>query len=134
MHIHLLSQRLITGSHNGSVRVWNFSNGQCLNQLVCNGKKEVFVKSKQIDEITSTVYVAESGGYGGGVGSNVNRYILCSGWGRRVYVFQDGVNESLVQYHSYCMPPEGKCLEDASGNYIRGHQDDGTQCACSNII
>ena len=31
-------RRLITGANDGTVRVWNFSNGQCLQQLKNDGQ------------------------------------------------------------------------------------------------
>mmetsp|Transcript_13521 Transcript_13521/g.31113 ORF Transcript_13521/g.31113 Transcript_13521/m.31113 type:complete len:970 (+) Transcript_13521:62-2971(+) len=62
-------RRLITGYHHGIVRIWNFSNGHCLNELVYDGSKE----------ISAVAYVNEDG----------FKNILGVGWDKKVIVWPD---------------------------------------------
>mmetsp|Transcript_37768 Transcript_37768/g.61203 ORF Transcript_37768/g.61203 Transcript_37768/m.61203 type:complete len:933 (-) Transcript_37768:1406-4204(-) len=63
-------RRLITGTHDGTVQMWNFSNGACLKELRHSGH----------GEISAVKYI--DGG--------VNKYIVAVGWDRKVIVWLDG--------------------------------------------
>ena len=57
-------RRLLTGGQDGSLKMWNFNNGQCLK--VFNGFGE--------DEITCVAYVQEGS----------NKYVAAGGWNSKV--------------------------------------------------
>ena len=61
-------RRLITGANDGTVCVWNFSNGQCLQQLKNEGQLEV----------SCITFIVES----------QNKLIVASGWNRKVLVWR----------------------------------------------
>ena len=63
-------RRLITGSHSGLVRVWNFSNGQLLKEMAGLGQ-----------EVTGLEFIS-SGGF-------QNKYIVAVGWDRKVMFWSD---------------------------------------------
>lgn len=62
-------RRLLTGGQDGSMKMWNFNNGQCLK--VFNGFGE--------DEITCVAYVQEGS----------NRYVAAAGWNCKVCIWED---------------------------------------------
>jgi len=62
-------RRLITGGNDGSVRVWNFSNGQCLRDLT----------SDATAEISSILFLTEM----------QSRFIVAGGWNRKVLLWRD---------------------------------------------
>ena len=62
-------RRLITGANDGTVRVWNFSNGQCLQNLKNDGALEV----------SSITFIVEG----------QNKFIVAGGWNRKVLVWRD---------------------------------------------
>ena len=59
-------RRLITGANDGTVRVWNFSNGQCLQVLSNEGESEV----------SAITFIVEG----------QNKLIVAGGWNRKVVV------------------------------------------------
>ena len=59
-------RRLITGGNDGTVRVWNFSNGQLLKELRNEGSSEV----------SSIQFIVEG----------QNKLIVAGGWNRKVVV------------------------------------------------
>eukprot|EP00794_Sanderia_malayensis_P006938 gene6938-7717_t len=63
-------RRLITGSRDGRLKIWNYNNGHCL---------RVLEKEEDMDETTALCYII----------INKNRYIVSVGWDRRVNVFSD---------------------------------------------
>ena len=65
-----MRRRLITGSSNGELKMWNFSNGSCLKTLVGNGDEEV----------TGIQYV--QGGFH-------SKHIIGVGWNRKVTFWED---------------------------------------------
>ena len=62
-------RRLLTGGQDGSLKMWNFNNGQCLK--VFHGFGE--------DEITCVAYVQEGS----------NKYIAAGGWNSKVCIWED---------------------------------------------
>jgi len=62
-------RRLITGANDGTVRVWNFSNGQRLQNLKNDGALEV----------SSITFIVEG----------QNKFIVAGGWNRKVLVWRD---------------------------------------------
>ena len=69
-------RRLITGANDGSVRVWNFSNGQCLQQLKNDGQSEV----------SCITFIVESS----------NKFVVAGGWNRKVLVWRDETSSSTA--------------------------------------
>jgi WD40 repeat protein len=67
-------RRLITGANDGTVRVWNFSNGQCLQQL----------KNDSQLEVSCITFIVES----------QNKFIVAGGWNRKVLVWRDEASSS----------------------------------------
>ena len=67
-------RRLITGANDGTVRVWNFSNGQCLQQLKNDGQSEV----------SCITFIVEA----------QNKFIVAGGWNRKVHVWRDEASSS----------------------------------------
>jgi WD40 repeat protein len=75
-------RRLVTGAEDGGCFVWNFSNGQRLQQLGgCAHPRELSV-------------VAHAPGT-----------FLAAGWARRVFCYLDGAAASTIQEYSHCVPP-----------------------------
>ncbi|QDZ24146.1 WD40 repeat domain-containing protein [Chloropicon primus] len=62
-------RRLLTGGQDGTLKMWNFNNGQCLK--VFNGFGE--------DEITCVAYVQEGS----------NKYVAAGGWNSKVCIWED---------------------------------------------
>ena len=69
-------RRLITGANDGTVRVWNFSNGQCLQQLKNDGQSEV----------SCITFIVES----------QNKFVVAGGWNRKVLVWRDEASSSTA--------------------------------------
>lgn len=65
-----MRRRLITGSSNGELKMWNYSNGSCLKELLGNGDAEV----------TGIRYV--QGGYH-------SQHVVGVGWNRKVTFWED---------------------------------------------
>ncbi len=116
-------RRLVTGADDGSCKLWNFSNGQCLQR---------FGGSQYPQELTSVVFAMEqpkrsiastetentfefskndNNNAGRKNEDKINnrddcmKYILAAGWERRVFVYNDGNSDSVLQPFSHCMPP-----------------------------
>lgn len=62
-------RRLLTGGQDGTLKMWNFNNGQCLKTFHGFGE----------DEITCVAYVQEGG----------NRYVAAGGWNSKVCIWED---------------------------------------------
>ncbi|TPX43218.1 hypothetical protein SeMB42_g04804 [Synchytrium endobioticum] len=62
-------RRIVIGSRDGSIRMYNFNNGQCLHELIKGDDSEV----------TGLVYIELKDA----------KYIIATGWSRRVAVFLD---------------------------------------------
>ena len=69
----MVMRRLITAGADGSVKIWNFSNGQCLKDL--KSKKDTF---KVDDEITSLISIADKTEKSA---LKSSQYFLGVGWG-----------------------------------------------------
>lgn len=69
-------RRLITGANDGTVRVWNFSNGQMLQQL----------KNESKLEISCITFIVEG----------QNKFIVSGGWNRKVLVWRDEATSSAA--------------------------------------
>ena len=91
-------RRLITGGDDGTVRIWNFSNGQCLRQCITRRPPQ-FGSSEEVQrkgrELTAVAFVV--------TGGSESKFIITGGWNRRVYVFPD-IHDRPKQYFSRCMP------------------------------
>ena len=79
-------RRLITGGHDGSIKMWNFSNGHCLRD---------FLYDCEPKEISAIAYVPDA------KMSNV----ITVGWDRNIYVWPDE-NEQVV-YPAKVLPKPG---------------------------
>ena len=91
-------RRLITGGDDGIVRIWNFSNGQCLRQCITRRPPQ-FGSSEEVQregtDLTAVAFVV--------TGGSESKFIITGGWNRRVYVFPD-IHDRPKQYFSRCMP------------------------------
>ena len=85
MALDTAQRRLITGAEDGSCRLWNFSNGQCLQRF--GGVQK---------ELGDVMYVDEG---------NL-RYIVSGGWSQRVFLYKDEQSTSALQPWSHCIPPQ----------------------------
>ncbi|KAI1893585.1 hypothetical protein AGOR_G00125240 [Albula goreensis] len=63
-------RRLVTGGRDGSLKVWNFNNGQCL---------KIFQKESESTEVCDCTYLTV----------NRNTYIISVGWNRRIDIYFD---------------------------------------------
>jgi len=89
-------RRLITGAHDGSVKVWNFSNGQCLKELD---------PMQEPKEVTGITFVGDEN-------SNKLQHFLTVGWDKHIYLWPD--DGELVSTYSKRLPKSGQ----------QGHTDD----------
>lgn len=96
MAFDISQRRLITGAHDGSIKMWNFNNGQCLRE---------FNYDKEPNEISCLLFI-------GNEGANKMQHIVSVGWDKHVYVWPDE-NEAVVSWIK-CLPGETQ----------RGHTDD----------
>ncbi|KAJ3193189.1 WD40 repeat domain 95 [Irineochytrium annulatum] len=92
----LTGRRLITGSRDGVVKMWNFNNGQILRKMI----------KGNLLEVTELIYVE--------MGSN--RYIVAVGWDRKISIFLDDTS------HFEAFPV--RVLNGAGWGAHRGHEDD----------
>eukprot|EP00899_Mesostigma_viride_P013723 jgi/Mesvir1/22351/Mv03617-RA.1 len=69
-------RRLLTGSHAGDIKMWNFSIGSCLKTL----------KSKSSSEVAGIMYV--KGGYH-------SKHIITVGWDQKVSFWEDGPHHKV---------------------------------------
>ena len=93
-------RRLITAGDDASVRIWNFSNGQCLRECITrvpnansNGIEESSKSST--GELVAVSFIVTGGAQ--------NKFIITGGWDRRVFIFPD-IQDRPKQYFSRCMP------------------------------
>lgn len=89
-------RRLITGSHDGSIKMWNFSNGQCLRE---------FNYDHEPKEVSKMAFI-------GNDSSTKVQQIISVGWDKCLYIWPDE-NEPIVSW-SKCLPTHGHT----------GHTDD----------
>ncbi|KAI9325972.1 WD40-repeat-containing domain protein [Zopfochytrium polystomum] len=89
-------RRLITGSRDGIVKMWNFNNGQILRKMIKDSTMEV----------TDVIYVE--------MGSN--RFIVAVGWDRKITIFVDDAS------HFETEPV--RIMNGAGWGAHRGHEDD----------
>lgn len=89
-------RRLITGSHDGSIKMWNFSNGQCLRE---------FNYEHEPKEVSKLAFI-------GNDSSTKIQQIISVGWDKCLYIWPDE-NEAIVSW-SKCLPTHGHT----------GHTDD----------
>ena len=68
-------RRLITGSRNGDILLWNFNNGAVLKKLVKDDNLEV----------TDVLYIEQG----------ANNYIAACGWNRKIVIFMEGEDENF---------------------------------------
>ena len=117
-------RRLITGAHDGSVKMWNFSNGSQLKEFLreeapdsdADDDKpfnalegiEKRLKHDNDTEVTSVKYVLEQGGDN----EIEHRYIVSVGWDKKVRLFLDDDEEETGPHRT--MPSPG----------FSGHNDD----------
>ncbi|KAI9139143.1 WD40-repeat-containing domain protein [Paraphysoderma sedebokerense] len=90
-------RRLLTGSRDGVVKMWNFNNGQLLKKMV---------KSTRV-EISAVLHVEISN----------TRLVIAVGWDRKVSIFMDSPEDDEE------VTPIRELYDDGSG-IQRGHQDD----------
>ena len=89
-------RRLITGSHDGSIKMWNFNNGQCLRE---------FNYEHEPKEVSKLAFI-------GNDSSTKVQQIVSVGWDKCLYIWPDE-NEPIVSF-SKCLPTHGHV----------GHTDD----------
>ena len=70
-------RRLITGGNDGTVRMWNFSNGQCLREL----------SGEDFLEVSSIMFIV----------AGQNKLVVAGGWNRKVVVWRDDAEASSAQ-------------------------------------
>mmetsp|Transcript_61954 Transcript_61954/g.195819 ORF Transcript_61954/g.195819 Transcript_61954/m.195819 type:complete len:195 (-) Transcript_61954:1152-1736(-) len=75
-------RRLITGGHDGSLKMWNFSNGACLKDL--RARPSTGRAAPAEEEVTAIEYV--HGGYH-------NKFIISVGWDAKVSFWEDNSNK-----------------------------------------
>ena len=91
---------MISGADDGTIKVFNFSNGQCIRRLHSNSERGG-------NEISALAYL--EGGKAvltraKDFGVN-NKYIVSCGWDRRVHVYLDGDNDDSIDVdYSQCIP------------------------------
>jgi len=81
-------RRIITAYHSGAIKIWNFSNGQCLTIMQTPDKKE-----------TTTLLVIKAK-----YSSTQQSTIVSSGWSRVAYVWADSKEDEVE--HSRIIPGE----------------------------
>jgi WD40 repeat protein len=109
-------RRLLTGAHDGSVRMWNFSNGSQLKDFIREDDEESdgqpsAAGSKTIrndSEVTAVRYILEEGG----ADDIEHKFIVSCGWDKKVRVFEEG-DDDVVEPHRI-FPAPG----------FAGHSDD----------
>jgi len=93
------NRRLISGAHDGSVKVWNFSTGQCLRELTGFGGGEVTA----LCQLHVTPY---------------DYYVGC-GWNRKVTFWVDGQEQG-----GGARPHAGPDSTTNATQHFEGHKDD----------
>jgi len=80
-------RRLVTSGSDGTVKMWNFSNGQCLTDLISTDNP------KRVDtEVTSLVCVFDPED----IESQLKMsYIVSAGWDKRIHVWADEKEEEV---------------------------------------
>lgn len=96
MSLDFSGRRLITGAHDGSIKMWNFNNGQCLRE---------FNYDREPKEVSKLAFV-------GSESSSKQQQIISVGWDKFLYIWPDE-NEPIISW-SKCLPTQGHT----------GHTDD----------
>ncbi|KAI8923511.1 WD40-repeat-containing domain protein [Entophlyctis helioformis] len=91
-------RRLITGGRDGTIKIWNFNNGQHLQELVKKDKTEV----------TGLAYIDMKD----------SAYFVATGWNRKITIFADDP-DSLTLYPIFTWPDP-----QMSGSALGWHEDD----------
>ena len=79
-------RRLITTASDGTARMWNFSNGQCLTELLSDDQ------GHHVDqEITDVVCAFEPESEG-----EKMAHIIAVGWDRKIHIWADEKEEEVV--------------------------------------
>ncbi|EFJ22347.1 hypothetical protein SELMODRAFT_416582 [Selaginella moellendorffii] len=119
MTVDASGRRLLIGGQDGTLRMWNFNNGQCLKEYCGFGQ----------DEITCVVCLAEGR----------SKYVAAGGWNGRVCIWHDGLKESEPlerEMHGHtddivCMsicPPGGVATGGYDGKVIVWKLDGMIKC------
>ncbi|OQR90361.1 hypothetical protein THRCLA_09365 [Thraustotheca clavata] len=98
-------RRLITGSYAGdSIKLWNFSNGSLLMTLKKDKESDKSLEKDvrktqrmKSNEITCVLPLTASVPYSSGRGFVQTKYVACTGWDRRVYLWNDGNNSEYLR-------------------------------------
>ncbi|XP_076074046.1 WD repeat-containing protein on Y chromosome-like [Mytilus galloprovincialis] len=94
-------RRVITGARDGSVKVWNFNNGNCL---------QTFITPENM-EVSGVV--------------SVNNRIIVAGWSRQVHIFLDGGDEEYRKDWKQKHNEDILCMTHLSPNIIATGSYDG---------
>ena len=89
-------RRLITGGHDGSIKMWNFNNGQCLRE---------FNYDEEPEEVSALLFI-------GDLDTAKLQYIVSAGWDKKIYVWPDE-NEDVVSW-----------IKSMPKSEQKGHSDD----------
>ena len=113
-------RRLISGAHDGTLKMWNVSSGECLKECL----------NPDATEVTDIAHVASAGG---------GRFVLATGWGRALSVWADDEGQARqgnscveimkrVQEHhddvlalAYCAPGTPATSSHASTHTLCSH-------------
>ena len=117
-------RRLVTGADDGSCKLWNFSNGQCLQRYGGSfSPKElssVVFAVEQPKRPAATMETSDNFSINPPANSDSEnfatftrncatddcmKYILTGGWERQVFVYEDTNSNTVLQSFSHCMPP-----------------------------
>mmetsp|Transcript_13415 Transcript_13415/g.44193 ORF Transcript_13415/g.44193 Transcript_13415/m.44193 type:complete len:870 (+) Transcript_13415:164-2773(+) len=74
-------RRLLTAANDGSVKMWNFNNGQLL---------KTFTHKEEMLEVTTVLYISE--------GARDVRMVIAAGWNRKVIVWEDSEDTTISDY------------------------------------
>ncbi|RKO89076.1 WD40-repeat-containing domain protein [Blyttiomyces helicus] len=96
-------RRLITGGRDGTIRVWNFNNGQLLQELV----------KGEDSEVTGITYID----------MKERQYMVATGWNRKVSDKQDMHTVALLPSYVGCIPKDNEMR--ALGAHDPGHARPG---------
>jgi len=109
-------RRIVIGTHYGEVAIYNFSNGQCLSELVGRSGSQSHSSSDRSNEVTALLYMLER------KASSQQKYIVSVGWQREAQVWRD--TGDSVQSSIYTMPRrEGQAYNESATS---GHQPAAT--------
>ena len=99
-------RRLITGAHDGTVRMWNFSNGSQLKELLRNPETDqsdddADAKTARNDtEVSAVAYILEEGG----TDDIAHKFIVSCGWDKKLRIYIDDDDEEVEPYRMLPSP------------------------------